>query len=205
MLSNPISVTPTPGDNSTMRGDEEITVEDFTRTGMTLWETWSRVREKQWCVRSFCHYLSLDTDPNVFRYTQDSLSAGVCGSVWSRCVMIMPQYWCWLRSRSSVLWALCGDGVMMKCCHPECPQHHPPSAPVTPCWPHITHCHTVQSSALPAWTPNICIDIVRRIEHTVKYAIPNLLINFNTTLICLHVSHPQSIDNLNYKMSWGRI
>jgi len=34
LLSNP--ATPTPGDNSTMRGEEEITVEDFTRTGVTL-------------------------------------------------------------------------------------------------------------------------------------------------------------------------
>ena len=37
LLSNPVTATPTPGDNSTMRGEEEMTVEDFTRTqGITL-------------------------------------------------------------------------------------------------------------------------------------------------------------------------
>ena len=37
LLSNPVAATPTPGDNSTMRGEEEMTVEDFTRTqGITL-------------------------------------------------------------------------------------------------------------------------------------------------------------------------
>ena len=38
LLSNPVAAaTPTPSDNSTMRGEEEMTVEDFTRTqGITL-------------------------------------------------------------------------------------------------------------------------------------------------------------------------
>ena len=34
LLSAP--ATPAPGDNSTMRGEEEITVGDFSRTGVTL-------------------------------------------------------------------------------------------------------------------------------------------------------------------------
>ena len=123
LLSNPVATTPTPGDNSTMRGEEEMTVEDFTRTqGITLWH--SDPGEDQ------CGQISYLTLTSMFSNKYNTTHfLPKCGGVWlTRCVcailvchsvIIIPQYWCWLRSQSSVLLLLCRDGVMMKCCHPR--------------------------------------------------------------------------------------